>query len=348
MTRTLGLSLGVLALLTAAGTSPRAMGDATEGALPANLDSPSLARARIALELRRAGGGRPTIVKNLLSRARACDPEAWGLTVLELCQGAAVSCLEFQEAVEKWAADQPPDSRPWAEHVRKEVDLEAQLESLSPLSRRAALCKAVAVKPPTNGRLVLTPADAARRLLRDGNWDLTPLVDSASATWPRSERGAVAPFVLFAKTMQQGGKSQHLVALVRQAAQSEIGHVKNFHGQFPTNDPLIQAAKLALERLRATRAVDTLPLLMEIVNGYPVVADHSEPSAAINKSSASSSARQGVLPRSIGMLIGDLGDRSTERRIVGEAILWDRVQQAETILLRRGQLQPSELVALQQ
>ncbi len=347
----------ILAGMDASGSGARPGGPKDYRPLPADLASAPLFHRRLELELRRAGGPRPEFVAELLRTGAKTDDSGWSQRVLMACRAGLVSCRDYVDAVATLASQSPKDSAAWMAAQLEGIKTEAELQGLGQGGRQALYRAAIETGGATRGTVTMSAIEAAMRALEEGHLDFIPLVRSRLTSWSTENQMAIQHYLDVAEALAAPSPTQALIELVRRGATIDVSSLK---GELVRSHLAVdydnerRAARFALEKLRIMNSPGTLDDLKGVLRLYdPVKEMHARKLEELQAAGRPYLSSQfpspkdylGQLGEDIVEVIGDLGDRDLERRVLGGRTLWDQVSEAEKELVRRGRLTPSAMIA---
>lgn len=319
-------------------------------ALPADLSSPAVFQARVELELRRAGGSRPDVLKELLAAGKGFIP--WGNYVVAACQQGLIDCNNYLHEAEAREPKGPAESLLSAQLA--EIRRTAALQRLRRAERTQVYKQALIRRATTLEGMTLYQGDVAERLVAERMTELLPVLRQSASALQERQRSTVAPYLLILEALASPRPTQSLVLLVRQGVDEAVR--RRARRSTGVTEPNLTtsaevAASLALRELRRMNAADTLGSLKAIIedslpggsltperggaNGAPRLLDGNQPMAS----------SVGELGVGIAEVVGDLGDRDFERQSLGHRTRWDQVSAAERTLVEQGKLRREEMVS---
>jgi len=290
--------------------------------LPADLGSGELFDARLALELRRAGGARRDTLARLFAMGRTIPGLPWRSRALRACRERLVSCSEPGFA-------------------GRAFQDEAILQGLARDDLHGLLLRALTGIPDPEDEVKLLPWMAAYRAVSEGFFDLLPHVEAVRATAPAENRHDLGNRITLAQASRGAEPLGALLRIVERAAGLDVAlRSAVLDGAKPVPRRTTQPHRVghfALDRIRRLGKREAIEPLGRTLRRYEALRSKAPPGAKPDRI-------LGRLGWEIAETIGDLGDRDFERAALGRRTLWDRVKEAEDELVRRGSLPESELV----
>jgi len=356
-------ALGVMIAGTVAAQPPDPYPDWAP--LPVDLKNDVVRRARLELETHRAGGPRREVVRGILLAGRT-DDAAWSGEVTFACLQGQIDCAEFEPLVHPLAGKLTGDWRRAVEHDLSVLNREAYVNSLPASARHDAYRQRLMGTPPIDPNLGwLNASAAALRALREGFDDLIPLIRANLGGSLESNRTSIERALRVRRAVISSNPGRALLKLVREGVEWDIkrslatpDEMKKHKYGDETPFQVAGQALVELERLNPSGAAEGLKDCLEM---YEPVARRmeAEREAAEARSGligAGTPEKQparkylvGWISGQILTVIGNLGDREFVRNVYsrelpGYMTPWDRVEQLEKELVKRGELKASEMV----
>ena len=306
------------------------------GALPVDPTAPSVIEARLALEQRRAGGPRHEIVETLLTVGVENANWRWASFAADACREGTADCTVLMRLSRKWFEKRPSKERAGAEGAVEDLAREAYLRSLSDEERGELYEKALREKwvelPGT--LLGLGNGEAALRVVREGRRALeTEARRSTKDEWNGRLREVGLAFRLIDMERGQGGRGA-LARCVEEGLEREAEQVGARVPEAQRGDQVDLAIR-AVSVLRQRGDASALESLRRAL--VAATSDVAKPTDEWRL--------QRPLACRVAELIGDLGDRETELRLLGDDSLWNRVRNVEDALAKANLIQWKDRVA---
>lgn len=318
--------------------------------LPADLGAESLFQARVEMELRRPGGARRDVLGELLKQGDRMNSAMWGNYVLAGCEKGILNCSEYLERATERAAKAAPQLRAFQENQRRLIAKETALAAMGKDRRHELYRGALTGLSATQNGTVIYRTEAAKRAMQEGFLDLIPTIHKQIGGWLPHEQREVARYVAVAKARAGANPVHALALLVQSGASTAVGSAGKSARGVPLEEQSDvkeagRLASMALDALRQMGDGTTLNELKKAFEPYRSFGPEAGTVARPGSKVAKPGAYLGTLGREIVEAIGDFGDREFERRAVGGRTYWDKVNEAETQLVRQGKLRESEMVS---
>ena len=336
--------------------------------LPADLKSDLVLRLRLELEYRRAGGPRHDIVDRILMDGRTGDSR-WSYWATIACVDGRTACAPLlpvlRSILDRHLTE---DDRKYTEHGVALVAHHAYLEGLPASVRQEAYRRLIAGEHVDDPELKwLDPDSTALMALREGVDDLIPLIRDELDDRLRANRSSIGTEMRVREAAISPAPGSALLALVREGVKFdvELGLRPSDTGKtgaLPRIDETpLHLARRAMEALRAINRSGAVKPLKELLELYRPVEERREREEKSNSLTGQwlravprpelppgQRPLVGRLSRELVETTGDLGDRDFERTTfknrLGLPILWDKVKQVETELVRQKKLSSDQMV----
>jgi hypothetical protein len=335
--------------------------DFTKGPEALVTQTPSLEGAswlRLQVELRRAGGPRPQLVEQIFKESNWPNSGLWSYALYDACRRRLVDCNHF-------LADPRAGQ---ARGVREQAVLQALGAGARKELYRKALERGVDAQDPSH----VDGGEAARYAIAEGMDDLLPDVKR----WVRSHSAddfskTLRAWVAVDEASKSSDPAVAVVRIIERACRDEVDDLRKNdagHRRPKELEDEISGALEAFDGLRRLNSPDVLPNLKALYRGYMHVAEnyerraqelHAPPPRATLGDPCRLFRR--TLEFELAQLIGDLGDRTFERRIAYQKwsmcgarsqvprtpdwpIPWDRLYVIERARVQKGEMTQSDMV----
>lgn len=322
---------------------------------------------RLKVEVRRAGGPREAVVEELLEAlAKEGDP-GWSRKTLELCQSSVIECRDLTRSLDLMSLSIVGTARENDRDSSFEdaFRAEASLAALGRDGRLRVYQEVLRGDPQSKVKAPLSVEDAMTRALDERMFELLPLLEAAkrrlepaasrlrglrvdvlSAAYGASPEPALLGYI-------QRGVDEDVTSRRSAAAAQAAGR----RGLPVCESDACYAAHFAIDHLRWANSTEALGRLKAMLATYETVrealmqANETRARVAREKGRPECDLGEprpaiwlGRLGERLAELIGDLGDRSTERAGLGRKTDSELVEEVEDVMEQRGLLRPSSRV----
>jgi hypothetical protein len=304
-------------------------------ALPVNPVDAVVLERRLELEFRRAGGPRRDAVADLLKAGERVATLDWGRFVIRACQERLVDCSGYVEAAVERSRTASPELHRWAESRVKGIRQEAAIQALPSKTRQELYAKALRQGDARAGDVRVVAGDAVWRATREGMAPLVTSSDAAAALRLAETQPVLRAEIELARALSTQDPGHALLELVARDTEHDATRV----GDMKQGEPA--AARMALAELRRLNPAGAADELKRILTE----ATRNKAAHAAAENSLRGAGSSGNLVLDIAEVVGDLGDREFERRMLGGRTLWDQVNDVEEALAKSGKIPRSAMVA---
>jgi hypothetical protein len=341
--------------------------------LPADLWRDVVVRARLDLEYRREGGPRRDKIEQILLDSKtsdaSCGGRYWSYAATTACVNWVVDCATFVPHLDPLPQNSTGDAKKKAEYESVLVRREAYLQGLSASARHDVYRALIEGQRVDDATLDWLDCDsAALRALRESFDDLIPVIRRNLNGRLKANRGVVGWDLRIREAVISPDPTSALLALIREGVTADVKRglktAKELKNDYPLDDSPFILARRALRALRRVDPPNAAQSLKELLPLYRPVEekwerDQREARARGDIGNPFGPPKLelppgqiplvGQLSRDLVEAIGDLGDRDFERTIFRERLglpftLWDRVNQVERELVKRGELKADTMV----
>lgn len=307
---------------------------------------------RFAIEMRRVGGPRASVVMGLLENEPLPDGGTWTREALVVCNDRGVRCSDVLSVLDRLQAMGHRTEPKFEPNERAAVEEAAKREALSPEMAAQLHHLAIARGGAREGAVFELAEEAAFRIYDERIRELYSAADAFLDGNGNVDRSRPIAARRVARASEDRQPLSALLGIVREVAvwDANAWSLPDDQRRAAQFSELTSKARLldyALQELRRRNLPGTLPGLTEIMNVF-----ESKRMLAANPAMSWVFANRRQTPRwfldlfssDIAEAIGDFGNRDLEREVLGGRCLWDMVNEGEMAMVAKKMLAPDQML----